>query len=156
MPVYVDRVRPCIPNPKWKYNRSCHLFADTEEELHALAAEIGLRREWFQKKPGRLPHYDLTAAKRNQAIRAGAIAAEDELLIAHVRRARGILEDLFRCPECGFTGTLDEFDVLGAADGNLFCPDCAAESPMLQAAFIPDPSAKREEDRTARPDEESS
>lgn len=51
---------------------SCHLSADTEEEIHALAAKIGLRREWFQ--PHRLvPHYDLTESKRTLALAAGAV-----------------------------------------------------------------------------------
>jgi|GEM_PF-7122171 len=31
------------------------------------------------------------------------------------------------CPECGFTDDLDAFDVIGANDGNIFCPQCAHE-----------------------------
>lgn len=50
----------------------CHLFSDQieQDELHAFAAQIGLKREWFQ--PGKAfgrpqvhdpvgDHYDLTA-----------------------------------------------------------------------------------------------
>lgn len=49
-----------------------HLTADTEDELHAFAALVGLRREWFQSH--RLWHYDITtASKRRRAIRAGAV-----------------------------------------------------------------------------------
>ncbi|WP_219517513.1 DUF4031 domain-containing protein [Nonomuraea ceibae] len=55
-----------------------HLVATTDAELHEFAASIGLRREWFQEftKAGHLrrPHYDVTDAKRLQAIRAGAVA----------------------------------------------------------------------------------
>ncbi|MGI8715634.1 MAG: DUF4031 domain-containing protein [Solirubrobacteraceae bacterium] len=53
-----------------------HLQADTLEELHAMAAQLGLRRTWFQSKPGKPwhDHYDLTQSKREQAIRLGAIA----------------------------------------------------------------------------------
>ncbi|MFZ0042895.1 MAG: DUF4031 domain-containing protein, partial [Solirubrobacteraceae bacterium] len=49
--------------------------ADTPEELHAMARALGLRREWFQSKPARPwhDHYDLTKAKREQAIALGAI-----------------------------------------------------------------------------------
>jgi hypothetical protein len=50
----------------------CHLTADTLEELHAFAAKLGMKREWFQDKVDR-PHYDLTPGKRLQAIRLGAV-----------------------------------------------------------------------------------
>lgn len=41
-------------------DRMGHLISDTNiDELHQFAEQIGLRREWFQDKPGR-PHYDLT------------------------------------------------------------------------------------------------
>jgi len=50
--------------------------ADTLAELHAMAVRLGLRREWFQSKPGRPwhDHYDLTESRRRQAIELGAIA----------------------------------------------------------------------------------
>lgn len=50
----------------------CHLWADTPEELHALARRIGLKRAWFQDRPG-FPHYDLTPGRRALALRAGAV-----------------------------------------------------------------------------------
>lgn len=49
----------------------CHMFADTVDELHATAAKIGLRRDWFQSN-SRTPHYDLTPSKRKLALAAGA------------------------------------------------------------------------------------
>ncbi len=52
-------------------NGSCHLMADTEDELHAFAARLGLRRAWFQ--PLSSPHYDLTASKRARALELGAV-----------------------------------------------------------------------------------
>lgn len=55
------------PSTEW-----CHMIADTEEELHAFAQEMGLRRSWFQCKPGGIPHYDLTRSRRAMAIKAGA------------------------------------------------------------------------------------
>lgn len=57
-------------------HRWCHLFCDPggEEELHALAARIGLKRAWFQESPpASKPHYDLTPPRRVDAIRAGAV-----------------------------------------------------------------------------------
>lgn len=52
-----------------------HMQADTLDELHAMAERIGMRREWFQSKPGRPwhDHYDLTRERRERAIEAGAI-----------------------------------------------------------------------------------
>lgn len=50
---------------------SCHMYADAEGELHAMAARIGLKRAWFQADP-RLPHYDLTVGRRALAVARGA------------------------------------------------------------------------------------
>lgn len=50
---------------------SCHLMADTFEELHAFARKLGLKRAWFQPHP-RWPHYDLTVRKRARAVELGA------------------------------------------------------------------------------------
>lgn len=65
-----------------------HLQADTAEELHAFAAELGLRREWFQSRPGRpeKDHYDLTRAGREAALALGAVA-EDRRAGTRRRRA---------------------------------------------------------------------
>ena len=51
---------------------SCHMTADTLEELHELAQRIGLKREWFQAKSN-VPHYDLTPSRRALAMEAGAV-----------------------------------------------------------------------------------
>ncbi|HWA07955.1 MAG TPA: DUF4031 domain-containing protein [Opitutaceae bacterium] len=53
-------------------HRWCHLWADTLEELHTMAAKIGMRPEWFQDKPG-FPHYDLVPPRREAALKLGAI-----------------------------------------------------------------------------------
>jgi hypothetical protein len=61
---------------EWRGKTWCHLQADTADELHKFAAKLGLRRAWFQTRPGRpeLDHYDVTASKRDQAIALGAVA----------------------------------------------------------------------------------
>jgi len=46
----------------------CHLFADTEAELQAFAAKLGLEPEWFQGD-----HYDLTPWRRVKAVELGAL-----------------------------------------------------------------------------------
>lgn len=77
MSVYVDPLHELCNDlettPKCFRNKpSCHLYADTLEELHILASKIGLKRSWFQ--PHRLVnHYDLVPSKRKLAIVAGAI-----------------------------------------------------------------------------------
>ena len=69
MAVYVDDAR--IP---WRGRRWSHLVADSPEELHRAAAELGLRREWAQDK-GRTLHYDLPDELRERAIELGVATA---------------------------------------------------------------------------------
>lgn len=91
MAVYVDppmvhgiRVGRISPDTPW-----CHMWADTDDELHALAAKIGMRRQWLQDQgKGKLRHYDLTPPKRAAAVKAGAIEASYEQLGEAVRAAR--------------------------------------------------------------------
>lgn len=45
-----------------------HMIADTEEELHAMAARIGVARRWFQGD-----HYDICKTKRELAVGFGAV-----------------------------------------------------------------------------------
>lgn len=75
MPVYVDKLRDW----GWRLGPSCHLISDAppgdNAELHAFAARLGLRRSWFQTDHD--PHYDLTASKRDLAVRLGAVELED-------------------------------------------------------------------------------
>jgi hypothetical protein len=49
----------------------CHMTADTLDELHAMARQLGLKPEWFQD--GRFPHYDVSESKRKRAVQLGAI-----------------------------------------------------------------------------------
>jgi hypothetical protein len=84
MAVYVDRLRDW----GWRLGPSCHLITDgPNEELHAFAASIGLRRSWFQAKASG-PHYDLTAGRRAAAVAAGAVELEDRPFHEILRRWR--------------------------------------------------------------------
>lgn len=75
MAVYVDDMR--LPARVGRIEaRWSHLMADTDDELHAFAASIGLRRSWAQNPGTWKSHYDVTDSKRAQAIRAGAVAIE--------------------------------------------------------------------------------
>lgn len=45
----------------------CHMIADTDDELHGMAALLALKREWFQGD-----HYDVGLAVRARAVLYGA------------------------------------------------------------------------------------
>lgn len=81
MSVFVDRLQ-YYPSPSATGRRLwCHLWADSEDELHAFATRLGLRQSWFQ--PHRLlPHYDLTAGKRRRALSLGATEASVRVAVA--------------------------------------------------------------------------
>lgn len=69
MTVYVDNMRA-------PYGRliMCHMLADTDDELHAMAAHIGVARRWWQS-PAKTSgsHYDICLSKRAKAVAAGAV-----------------------------------------------------------------------------------
>lgn len=69
MTVYVDDMRA-------PYRRMvmCHMLADTDEELHAMAARIGVARRWWQSPENTSgSHYDICRSKRALAVAFGAI-----------------------------------------------------------------------------------
>ncbi len=80
--VYVDEIRTCKPFGPNGWTKSCHLFGDTEEELHEFAESMGMKREWYQdhQRPERR-HYDLPEYRRAAALEMGAgeIRAKDWL-----------------------------------------------------------------------------
>lgn len=82
MATYVDQ-------PKYNVGRMvmCHLLADTEAELHAMADAIGLRKRWLQREP--VPHFDICKAKRALAIQHGAREVTLHQLGQIVRRLKG-------------------------------------------------------------------
>lgn len=82
MAVYVDS-----EGIRWRGKQWCHLVADSIEELHEFAAGLGLKRDWFQTN-GRYPHYDVTMAIRDRALRMGAVDADRETLVACCKRVR--------------------------------------------------------------------
>lgn len=84
MSVYVDPLFEHGGSRTFRWTRSCHMYADTLEELHVMAAAIGMKRAWFQNKP-RLPHYDLVPARRAAAVKLGAIEHTRQQLLAFMR-----------------------------------------------------------------------
>lgn len=86
MSVYVDGCAIAFRRMK-----TSHMIADSLEELHAMAAAIGMKREWFQvAPPASFPHYDVSQTKRGMAIVRGAIPCDRNTFVAHVRRLRPV------------------------------------------------------------------
>lgn len=83
--VYVDDMEADYKpphRPGFRYVM-CHMIADTEEELHAMADKIGVQRKWFQGD-----HYDITKTKRALAVKAGAREITQRQLAALVWERR--------------------------------------------------------------------
>lgn len=82
MAVYVDRSR-------WKFRgmTMCHMLADTEVELHAMATAIGCKREWYQRNAS-TPHYDLPLFRRQAAVEAGAIEIDRQQTVSLIKKIR--------------------------------------------------------------------
>lgn len=81
MPVYVDFAR--IP---FRDMQMCHMVADSLDELHHMADQIGMLRIWFQAKS--FPHYDLSQPRRQSAVEFGAVEVDRRELVTVMRRWR--------------------------------------------------------------------
>ena len=85
MAVYVDTMRA-------SYGRlvMCHMIADSDAELRAMADTIGVKQRWHQGD-----HFDICLAKRQLALAAGAlpITLRQCAAMAARRRETGVLGD---------------------------------------------------------------
>lgn len=81
MTVYVDRARNRLGRMVM-----CHMIADTLDELHTMAAAIGMRRDWFQVAS--FPHYDVSLTRRARALKLGAVEVDRRELVRIMRRLR--------------------------------------------------------------------
>ena len=79
MTVYVDDAVHL-----WRGQRWAHLMADTLEELHAMAGQLGIPRRAFQNKTSGA-HYDVPSELRERAIALGAVAISRHRDRAQVR-----------------------------------------------------------------------
>lgn len=92
--IYVDSPKT-YPWTSLRYKTWSHMWSDTghtgeggefrDDELHAMADRLGLKRAWWQFNVGpgateemkrRKSHYDVTPPKRALALRYGAVAME--------------------------------------------------------------------------------
>lgn len=84
MAVYVDRAVNA-------YGRMmmCHMLADTPEELHSMAQQIGIARRHYQSPMvASFPHYDICKSKRAQAILLGAVEIQRFQVSGHMRQVK--------------------------------------------------------------------
>ncbi len=85
MTVYVDDVRH-------RFGRMvmCHMWADTLDELLAMADRVGVARKWLQQPPkASWVHFDIALSKKALAIDAGAVLTDRYGPVEHVARQRG-------------------------------------------------------------------
>lgn len=85
MTVYVDSTR----NPLGRMIM-CHMWADSIDELHAMADALGMRREWLHAPPdAKWPHYDVSRSRKMMAISKGAVLTDRLGFIEFIARQKG-------------------------------------------------------------------
>ena len=92
MSVYVDDVRHSFGRMVM-----CHMWADSLEELLAMADRIGVQRRWLQQPPkASWVHFDISLGKKAQAIAAGAVLTDKYGPVEHCARLDIASGDLAR------------------------------------------------------------
>lgn len=82
MTVYVDDVRHAFGRMVM-----CHMWADSLEELLAMADRIGVQRRWLQQPPkASWVHFDISLGKKAFAIRAGAVLTDKYGPVEHTAK----------------------------------------------------------------------
>lgn len=85
MTVYVDDVRHLFGRMMM-----CHMWADSLDELLAMADRIGVARKWLQRPPkASWVHFDIALAKKALALKAGAVLTDKYGPAEHVARLAG-------------------------------------------------------------------
>jgi hypothetical protein len=88
--VYVDDMKAPVGNM-----RMCHMWADSDEELLAMADRIGVQRKWIQGHPelsfgkhrnASWVHFDIAMNKRAMAVRFGAVETDRYGPVVHTTR----------------------------------------------------------------------
>jgi Protein of unknown function (DUF4031) len=95
MSVYVDPLLNHGGSDTFRWKFSCHMYADTLDELHAMADAIAMKRSWFQDDK-RLPHYDLNVSRRIAAVKHGAIETTLRQMVTHMSNNDDVIKDAIR------------------------------------------------------------
>ena len=83
MAVYVD-----APIHPFGRMLMCHMVADTDDELHRMADQIGVSRKWHQKVGRPQSHYDICKSKRALAVNFGAVEISRKELASFIKSKR--------------------------------------------------------------------
>ncbi|WP_246751705.1 DUF4031 domain-containing protein [Rhizobium sp. ZX09] len=92
MSVYVDDMRAPFGNMVM-----CHMWADSDDELLAMADRIGVQRKWIQGHPilsfgkhrnASWVHFDIATSKRALAVKFGAIETDRFGPVIHTTKLR--------------------------------------------------------------------
>lgn len=92
MSVYVDDMRAPFGNMVM-----CHMWADADDELLAMADRIGVQRKWIQGHPvlsfgkhrnASWVHFDIALSKRALAVKFGAIETDRFGPVIHTAKLR--------------------------------------------------------------------
>lgn len=81
--VYVDSM-----NAPYRRMLMCHMLADTEEELEAMALKIGVQLKWWQYKGTYKSHFDICQTKKALALKSGAIEIDKHRLVQILKEKR--------------------------------------------------------------------
>ena len=92
MAVYVDRLIDYTGRtdwPKWRRKWWCHMTADSETELRAFGARLGLNPSWIEypTDPARV-HFNVQSSFRTKAIELGAIEITSRQMVQQRHKAR--------------------------------------------------------------------
>lgn len=82
--IYVDEAVWMKPNGRKRY---AHLTADSLQELHTFAEQIGVKRHFFHRG-SKYPHYDITEEQRTAAIANGAVPTSSKDLVVIAKKLR--------------------------------------------------------------------
>jgi hypothetical protein len=96
MTVYVDDVRH-------RFGRMimCHMWADSLDELLAMADAIGVARKWLQEPPkASWVHFDVSLGKKAEAIKHGAVLTDKYGPVEYRARIEGNQAKLDRIATC--------------------------------------------------------
>lgn len=92
MTVYVDDVRL-----EFRSMVMCHMWADTLDELLAMADRIGVARKWLQRPPrASWIHFDIALSKKALALKAGAVLTDKYGPVEYEARRKGDREKVRR------------------------------------------------------------
>lgn len=122
MSVYVDDMQA-----PYRGMIMCHMSADSNEELLAMAANIGVARKWLQNGGTHREHFDICLSKRALAVRFGAEEVTSRELVrrniakarGHIVKQEGNMEDLGRMAVDAMDHAMKRIAALEASNAEL-------------------------------------